>query len=156
MRFYRDLFEWEHMTGRIITHFVICTMSCRRLIFDPVRFKDYHHIFLLVPSFHHLVLLSLDDPFHSVLLKLVLRYLFLTLVFYSHFLYSQHWCMRWSLVTWQPLSRGCTRAGPSITPEPKTLRTSYASIIYRKASNSECWSIFRRRGRSTTVLIVMR
>lgn len=57
---------------------------------------------------------------------------------------------------WQPLSRGCTHAGPSTTPEPKTSRTSYVSITCRRASSSECWSIFRQPGRSTTASTVMR
>ena len=68
----------------------------------------------------------------------------------------QRWCTPWSSVTWRPSSRGCTRAGLSITPEPKTSRTLYASIICRRASSSECWSIFRQRGRSTTASTVMR
>lgn len=70
--------------------------------------------------------------------------------------YLQRWCMLWSLVMWQPLSRGCTRAGPSTTPEPKTSRTSYVSIICHRASSSECWSIFRQLGRSTTASTAMR
>lgn len=68
----------------------------------------------------------------------------------------QRWCMHWSLVTSQPSFSGCTLAGPSITPEPKTSKTSYVSIVCRRSSSSVCWNISRPPGRSTTALIPMR
>lgn len=70
--------------------------------------------------------------------------------------YLQHWCMHWFLAMWQPLSRGCTPAGLSTTPGPKTSRISYVSIIFHKASSSECSSTFRQLGRSTMELTAMR
>lgn len=57
---------------------------------------------------------------------------------------------------WQPLSRGCIHAGPSTTPEPKTSRTSYVSIICHRVWSSECWSISRRSGPSIMASIQMR
>lgn len=75
---------------------------------------------------------------------------------HSLLLYLQHWCTRWCLETWQPSSSGCTRAGPSTTPEPKTSRISSVSIICLKASSSECSSTSRRPGRSTTASTVTR
>lgn len=93
-------------------------------------------------------------PLHCVSFMLISSLSYLCLC--SASLHLQRWCMPWSLVTWQPLSRGCIHAGPSTTPEPKTSRTSYVSIICHRASSSECWNIFRRPGRSTTASTVTR
>lgn len=153
---------WAGGPGGNPSHVIVVALPCfsslnlSSLQFTKIIFLCWRQASAIkIASKIPVVIPSLDDPFNSAPLSrscLTLPFPF----FYSPSLYLQRWCMRWSLATWQPLSRGCTPAGPSTTPEPKTSRTSFVSIICRRASSSECWSIFRQPGRSITVSILMR